>query len=503
ILIGENVQLWAHNYLILTESSAFAHAHDNAIAYSDFPALNNSGDTIYLQNESEITIDSLHYSPNWGIANGISLERKDPLAASNDASNWKRNLGQAGNSAGAKNDNFEPDTNPPKAVFAKVLPNGQVEIQFSEFIQLTADVKFLASGHPLSVASFDSTEANVIMLESPPAKASVQATKITVLNLNDVKGNRTAESEIAIAQPLRPSDLVINEIMFNPLNDSDDNKADQSEYIELRNIRDYAVSLEGMVLHDAPDEDGNLRILEPVTTTAKWVPPKGVVLIYADEIPVFKRSKIANFFDLDIPRKQSIICVDRASLSLASAGDAIFIADSTGATIDSVFYDESWHNPNLIDNTGIALERISPAGNSNDKSNWSSSVAAKGGTPNAENSIYQVNAESARKVGISFSPNPFSPDGDGYEDNLFINYKLDQPDYLLKVQIYDRYGRFITELADGKQAGFEGTLIWDGRKSNGNRNRIGIYIVVFEAYNSATGENKAFKKTVVLARRLN
>ncbi|MDZ7683203.1 MAG: gliding motility-associated C-terminal domain-containing protein [Fodinibius sp.] len=233
------------------------------------------------------------------------------------------------------------------------------------------------------------------------------------------------------------------------------------------------------------------------------MPPQDNVLVHADEATSFKESMVANFFDLASPALQSIMRVDRSSLSLASSGDAIYIADSTGTTIDSVFYGESWHNPNIIDTRGIALERVSPKGPSDTKSNWGSSVNAKGGTPNQENSIYQANADQPKETGISFTPNPFSPDDDGYEDNLFINYKLDQQDYLIKVHIYDRYGRLVRELVDGEQAGFEGQLIWDGRKDDGSRNRIGIYIVVFEAYDSTSGADKSFKKTVVLARQLN
>ncbi len=62
---------------------------------------------------------------------------------------------------------------------------------------------------------------------------------------------------------------------------------------------------------------------------------------------------------------QSVIQADRSSLSLASTDDAVYLADSTGATIDSFFYDENWHNPNIIDTRGIALERIAPNGPGN------------------------------------------------------------------------------------------------------------------------------------------
>jgi hypothetical protein len=504
--IPGNVQLLAGEYLVLTGSGIFANKINNAIDISGFPAYNsNTPDAVYLKNDDGQTVDSLRYSQRWGGSeDGTSIERKDPKAASNDAANWQMSTANTGYSAGSKNAVFQEDTISPEVIFSKELSGGNIELRFNEFIRLTNDVKFLIDGKELLVSDFDSTNANVITLRVPASKGAVaNSTTITVQNLSDVKGNITSSSEVAVAKPLLPSEIVINEIMFNPLNDPDDNQADQGEYIELRNTQDHAVSLEGLYLHDAPNEDGEVRALQPVVSTAKWVPAQGKVLIHADPAPTFPESKVASFFELESPTMQSVMRIDRSSLSLASSDDAIYIADSTGTTIDSVFYDQNWHNPNIIDTRGIALERVSPGGPSNDDSNWGSSVNTKGGTPNKENSLYQKNAQPPEETGISFTPNPFSPDNDGYEDNLFINYKLDQQDYLIKVRIYDRYGRLVRKLADGEQAGFEGQLIWDGRKDDGSRNRIGIYIVVFEAYDSASGEDRSFKKTVVLARKLN
>ncbi|NGP89584.1 lamin tail domain-containing protein, partial [Fodinibius halophilus] len=505
--ISSRLTIRAEEYLVLTGDRTFAGSSEKIKYVSGFPSLNNSTpDAVYLKTDNGTTIDSLHYSQHWGThKEGASLERKDPLAASNDASNWKTSGGDSGSSAGEQNISFQSDDAAPEIVFSKALENNHFEVQFNEFIKITNDLNFLIDGQPLEIASFDSTQANIISLRTPKAKKKAPANiAITAQNLTDVKGNTASKSELPVAYPMRSTDtdLVINEIMYNPLAEDDDNLPDQSEYIELRNTADYAISLEGLVLHDAPDEDGNIRELQPVSSTAKWVPAQGNALFHADNASLFSESKIATFFDLAPSSQHAIMRADRSSLSLASSGDAIYVADSTGATIDSVHYSESWQNPNIIDTRGIALERISPKGPSNDQSNWGSSVNAKGGTPNAENSIYQAQGEAPQETGISFTPNPFTPDGNGEKENLFINYKLDQQDYLIKVHIYDRYGRLVKELADGKPAGLQGQLIWDGRKDDGSRNRIGIYIVVFEAYDSASGKDKAFKKTVVLARPL-
>jgi gliding motility-associated-like protein len=104
-------------------------------------------------------------------------------------------------------------------------------------------------------------------------------------------------------------------------------------------------------------------------------------------------------------------------------------------------------------------------------------------------------------TGVDLSPNPFSPDGDGFDDALLINYKLDEPDYLLKIRIFDRYGRLVRKLAEARPAGFDGSIIWDGMTDSGQTNRIGIYIVLIEAYNSSNGSNRTFKETAVIARQ--
>lgn len=503
--IGKSVILGPDSYLVLTGNQTFARNYDNAIPIADFPSLNDyRGDAVYIQRKDGTTIDSLYYSRSWGgQKQGTSMERRDPRAASNDASNWTTSSSSGGYSAGQQNVSFHPDTDPPSVIFANISSNGDYEIRFNEFIKRTPGLTFFSGGKRLTIIKFDSTRANLIRLNSAGTNSNKKETKITVRHLSDIKGNTRDKAKIAVAKAPGPADLVINEIMYDPLNDANDNLPDQSEYIELHNTRDYAISLEGLRLHDAPDEHGDVRTLQPVTSTAKWVPARGYTLIYADEAPQFTQSRLAQYFELKPPGNRSILRVDRSSLSLASTGDAIYLADSTGASIDSVYYDESWQNPNLMDTKGIALERIDPNGPSDNDTNWGSSVAPKGGTPGKENSIYQTDKGQTVSTGISFNPNPFSPDDDGYDDNLFINYKLDQQDYLIRLRIYDRYGRLVRELADGKPAGFEGQLIWDGRKDDGGRNRIGIYIVVFEAYDSATGDDVAFKKTVVLARKLN
>ena len=499
--LPEGTSLESGSYLVLTDRMAFASTLSNGLFLSGFPSLNDNGDGIILKTESEVTIDSLFYTEQFGgNEDGISAEKQDPNGASNDANNWSSNTSQSGNSAGVENSIFELDTENPELIFANLQQDGNVFVAFSEFIDPT-NTTISVGGQSTTILTFDENNANQLVVNGNGIETATQV-DLSVSNLSDIVGNSLTSGTIQVSQPITKGSVVINEILYDPLSDSEDNLPDQTEYIELYNTQDYAISLEEIFLNDAPDEDNEVNRLDPISSLFKWIPPKGYFLIFSeDQTFSFAESQLAEYFGLESQSDQFTMQIDRSSLSLSASGDAIFITDSSGTTIDSVFYDESWQNPNRVSVDGVALEKINPTGPSNAETNWSSSTDVSGGTPNQENSIFQEQSATPANVGISFSPNPFSPDDDGFEDFLSINYTLDEADYLLRIRIYDRYGREVRELVDGKPAGFSGNLIWDGLTDEGNKNRVGIYIVLFEAYNSAAGNDRNFKETVVIARK--
>jgi len=506
VSIPSSTILSAGEYLVLTDMEDFAASLSNGLYLRNFPSLNDSGDKIVIKNAEGVTIDSLYYDSNWGGDKpGISVERKDPLAASSDISNWGSSGSESGFSAGITSSIFEEDLTPPEILFSSIS-DSTIFIAFSEVVRILDETEITIQNLDVQLAPITPSVSSTLLIGilnfQSKQKSIAQSAEVTITNLSDFKGNVSNSVSIQVAEQLQSGDIIINEILFNPLANSEDNLPDQSEYIELFNRSEKAISLEGLFIHDAPDEDNEVRAIMPVSTQFKWMAPSSFLLIYSEsEAENFDQSKVARYFELENVSEVEIIKVDRTSLSLASSDDAIYLADSTGATIDSVFYDESWQNPNLFDTRGVALERIDPDGPSNDASNWSSSTHVSGGTPLLQNTIYQEAGATPENVGITFSPNPFSPDEDGFEDNLFINYALNAPDYLLRVRIFDRYGREVRELVNNYQAGFEGSLIWDGLTDDRSRNRVGIYIVYFEAYDSANGRNRTFKETVVLARK--
>ncbi len=387
-----------------------------------------------------------------------------------------------------------------------VISDRELHIRFNKAVDGSSvqNSDFLVSPGSKSPSGVQLLSDSLLHLEFTSSFASGE-NLLMISGIQDM-ANDTALADTTIrflrADGLAPGRLLITEIMYDPLADPDDFLPDQSEYIELYNLGPVALSLEGLHLHDAPDENMEADRLYPESDSGKWIPSNGYFLIYAEnDTDIFTESRVARYFGLSQEHEKFSMRINRSTLSLSASGDAVFIADSTGTVIDSVFYDESWHNPNRVSTDGVSLEKIRPAGASGNPSNWSSSTEVSGGTPGAQNSVFLESGAAPANAGITFNPNPFSPDGDGYQDFVSINYTLDEPDYLITVRIFDRYGRLVRKLVDSHPAGFEGHLIWDGLTGDRARNRVGIYVVLFDAFNSTNGRNLSFKETVVLARK--
>ncbi len=273
-------------------------------------------------------------------------------------------------------------------------------------------------------------------------------------------------------------DMVINEIMYDP-------GSDNSEFIEFLNLSGDSVNVGGW---EIVDENGNEFKL---STVPLLVPANSYFLLAADSLVISK-------YNLDDSMLKTIVGV--SSLGLVNTGEQVLLIDVKGNTIDSVWYSDKWQNDNFISTKNISLERINPNLGSNDASNWSSSVASIGATPGEQNSIYTINTNTSSN--ISVSPNPFSPDDDGYEDFTIINYNLTQATSQVQIKIYDSKGRLVRTLSNNMASGSSGSVIFDGIGDDGQALRIGIYIIFLEAINEGVGVVESMKTVVVVARKL-
>jgi hypothetical protein len=274
------------------------------------------------------------------------------------------------------------------------------------------------------------------------------------------------------------NDLVINEIMFNP-------GGDNCEFIEFLNLSGDSVNVGGWKIED---ENGNDFRLSQFPL---MVPNNSYFVLAADSLINLK-------YNLDESVLRTIVGV--SSLGLVNTGELILLKDVKGNVIDSVFYSDKWHNDNFVSTKNISLEKINPTLGANDANNWSSSVAKIGATPGKQNSIYTVNLNVASN--ISVSPNPFSPDNDGFEDFTIINYNLTRATSQVRIKIFDSKGRLVRTLENNLPSGSSGSIIFDGIGDDGQTLRIGIYIIFLEAINEGSGVVETMKTVVVVARKL-
>lgn len=492
-------------YLVFTDQKPFANTSENIIHLGSWPGFSNAGDAVVLKNSTGLTADSVSYVPEWTrprAGPGISLERKDPSALSHDPSNWALSLHPRGATPGEINTVFEVDRSGPAAVFAR-MHNNTIEAIFSEFISISANTRFSVNGRPVVIHEYNTDRADRVLLSYIPGDTDTEMI-VRAENLADFQGNLTISTDLPVARTPEPGDLVFSEIMYHELPEDTVTGLVQSEYLEIANSRSFTLSLEGVSIRETADSDGSYRQILFTDTRHKYLRPGEQAVIYPEtgNIP-YHLSRTGQYFDAPENFNRRSLRAERMTLSLVNSGKKLYLVDNSMTVLDFVHYDPAWHNPNIIDARGIALERISLQDSSNHGDNWTSSSAERGGTPAAENSVNQnrkiTGTGNAR---ITLQPNPFSPDSDGFDDILGIRYEFDDPDYLLKVRIYDRYGRLIHRLADSYRAGYSGELEWDGLTADGRQNRIGIYIVWIEAYHAANGSREVLKEVAVLARRL-
>jgi hypothetical protein len=265
--------------------------------------------------------------------------------------------------------------------------------------------------------------------------------------------------------------VVINEIMYSPL-------SNQAEWVEIVNLSSETVNLQGWGLSDSDTASKSAIEDKPA------LPPNGY-FVWA------QNASLLDIFDLP----NEFFAVLKNWPTLNNDFDSVVLYDLTGAPIDRVDYRQSWGG-----GSGISLEKINPHFASNDSLNWSSSVVVEGGTPGKRNSIF---AESLpTETTLQIAPNPFSPDEDGRDDFAVINYALPLNTAVVNVKIYDLRGRLIRFLANNQPTGSQSNIVWDGRDDNGQKARLGIYIVFLQALNAQAGQLKAEKETVVLAGKL-
>ena len=172
-------------------------------------------------------------------------------------------------------------------------------------------------------------------------------------------------------------------------------------------------------------------------------------------------------------------------------GGSVVLATADGTVVEWFRYTPSMHSPMLHNAAGVALERRSFSRDVNEKSNWFSASSLSGyGTPGYENS--QSTEWLVPETAFDFSSELVSPDGDGYQDVLEVEYRMERSDLMADVAVYDAGGRRVTRLLDAALLGSHGRLEWDARGVPQGR-----YLVQIVVYDRG-GTRQTVRRTVAV-----
>lgn len=489
LLPGEYVVIADDNYTF--DFSVYA----NVLFVASFPALNISGDDLTLQDNLLNTIDQLSYSDSWyqdAIKDdgGYSLEQINPTIPCVNSSNWIGANLTAYGTPGTQNSVYDgtPDGITPSLISSDVLSATTVDICFDETLD-TSNIylsQFSCSGGITIASLLVNPSANCISLALTPAIDTGIVYTLTLNGMGDCSGNLVSNGTTAIILPHTGAqgNLIINEILFNPFTGGDD-------FVEIYNNSDKYIDLYNWKL--ANWEDGIIDNFKTITTHRLMSPGDYIVLTKdsADIQSYYLNSILGNF-------------VEMASLpTYSNDSGTVFLVlpDLDSSVCDYFSYDEELQFGLINNPDGISLERIDFDRGTNESTNWHSAAESVGwATPGLENSQYYPGQ--LTNDAVSVEPEIFSPDNDGVDDILNINYTMSNPGFVGNVTIFDANGRIIRSLVQNELLAAAGTVSWDGLNNKREKARIGMYIVYFEVFD-LEGNVSGVKKTCVVASKFN
>lgn len=496
-----NVFILPDSFVVIISATGVANYPAGTIEFAALSSvsLTNTGQTLILQNPEGKTISTVSYTDNWyQDANkkdgGYSLEQVDPNNPCAGMSNWRASTNSFGGTPGKKNSVVaaNADHTPPQVIRVSVIATDTIQLYFNEPLDSTTMLN-------TSIYSIDNgIGAPTQLFTIAPDFKSVRLTLATALQvgiiytvtvnnaITDCVGNPIGtdnSARFAIPEAALPNDIVINEILFDP-------NVGGVDFVEIYNRSNKVIDLKTMNISQYDTINNVQTSIKTITTDGYLIFPKDYLVLSTDGAAIKSQYNTSNPEGfLDLPSMPSMN-IDGGTICLATISNII----------DNFKYYADMHFGLLNITKGISLERINFDRPTQDRTNWHSAAEDVGfATPAYKNSQYADAGETDNVLEIT--PEIFSPDEDGNNDVVNINYHFDTPGFTANVTIYDSKGRVVKQLIRNELLGIKGTFSWDGINEDREKARMGIYIIFFEVFD-LKGAVKHYKKTCVLGGKL-
>ena len=271
-------------------------------------------------------------------------------------------------------------------------------------------------------------------------------------------------------EQVEPREIILNEILFDP-------QPRGSEYIELYNRSDRTLSTHGLAIA-LRKSDGHLGTRHSLTSLATTLAPGDYLVLTSDPNGV---TSLIRTPALDVIRRFKLPALNNQGATIV----LLRTADST--VVDEVTYSAKWHSSAVKIRRGVALERISPDGSSQEAANWTSASSETGyGTPGYKNS--QSGTSSQIEEGATIS----EPEYNASTRDYLIRYRMDKPDYRCQMAVYSSNGQKVAVIANNQLLTPEGEIRWDGAGLT-----PGVYIFYVELYHP-DGSSQHIRKPLLV-----
>ena len=479
------------DYIIICreEDTEALGSYGKVIGMELFPALRNDGDDLALQTDEGTLIHRISYDRSWyhdpgKDDGGYSLEMINPFDPCTQKSNWTASNDLTGGTPGSSNSARNAELFSSFEILSIVPEDDLITVFFNKQILSFSHEQITVNGDGLfidSISHLPLSDHLTIYLDVAPEPGDAFELRIdSVFDcLNQFPDQKVFE--IVIPQLAMAGDIVINEILFNPVSGG-------SDYIEIVNLSDKHILLSDLFLSNTTRTGDVIKI----TSNHVFKPAEHLVLTP-------ETSDVLNQYQ--VPNPHWLIQHEIPALNNDSGNITIYRSQiGEAVVIDAFDYKSSFHSPFLREERGVSLERIDPVGDSMNQDNWASASSLAGfGTPTGRNSQNRPSFQSADQ--FSLDPEVFSPDGDGVDDFMRLHYSLPHDGYFGSLYIYNVAGHLVTQPINNQSWNQSGIVRWDGQLDSGLRAPVGTYILRVELL-TAEGDRIRWKDTCVLAGKL-
>lgn len=472
----------------------------NKISVPSFPSISNSADELTLADVDGETIDFVpfdlsFYKNDAKKDGGWSLERINPnRPCAANAENWAACKNLPGGSPGLLNSHFFDEKDSAGAELIGVFPKSAtlLRVQISEGLAAgaTADFSNFKIEPALPILSVEPAAAGspflLVSLGQPMQPSQIYFFKIAE-NAVDCSGNffsNKNELPFALPEPPEANDLIINELLFNPLSGG-------ADFLEIFNRSKKVIDLSGLFVANISGAGAEVK----KCAVERLIFPGEFAVLTTDTADV-----LANFFV-----KKTAWLHQNALPGFADDNGNVRIYRENGPSdivvLDDFDYSKDLHHALLTDleKENRSLERLDASVATTDPANWmtaaASNLTAGHGTPTTQNSQSQ-SAQFFDNEWVTLSSGRVSPDGDGYEDFILIDLNLPSAGFSGHIDIYSEDGRRVKTISGQQISGVNPRFRWDGDFDDGGAAPVGIYILQAGFLHP---DGKALKKNLTVA----